>query len=133
MGGIDTIYELQFDLACDVGLKYSPRQFSSRILYWLDTNLRRVYDKSIIPTKMAKTVKLTKMAYNGYPPPPNCFRFRGVNSYQPSKGGYYWLSNGEKGAQGHLLSPNCQRACEEVGINCQRACEEARIYNTTAA
>jgi hypothetical protein len=36
IGPIDEQYELQFDLpaaSCDVGLKYSPLQFSSRILY----------------------------------------------------------------------------------------------------
>jgi hypothetical protein len=31
--GISSRYELQFDLACDVGLDYAPRQFSSRISY----------------------------------------------------------------------------------------------------
>ncbi len=33
-------------------------------------------------------------------PPPNRFRFRRVDSYQPMKGGYYWLLTGNKGAQG---------------------------------
>jgi hypothetical protein len=55
-------YELQFDLACDVGLDYAPRQLFLSISYQLSTTLRRVYDTCIKPTTMAKTVKLTKMA-----------------------------------------------------------------------
>jgi hypothetical protein len=113
-----------FDLSPDVGLDYAPRQLFSSISYQLSTILRKFYDTCIKTNDNGKNRQIDQ---NGLQQQhlPNCFRFRGVNSYQPLKGGYYWLPTGNKGAQGHLLLPNCQRACEEGRINCQRACEDA--------
>jgi hypothetical protein len=111
--------ELRFDLSRDVGLDYAMRQLFSSISYQLGTILRRVYDTCIKPTTMAKTVKLTKMAFNNNPYP----------TVSGSEGTIHinWLPTGNKAAQGHPLSPNCQRACEEGRINCQSACEDAII------
>ena len=65
----DVLYELQFDLARDVGLDYAPRQLFSSISFYLSTSLRRVYDKLTNPATMAKSVKITKMASNDNPHP----------------------------------------------------------------
>jgi hypothetical protein len=63
---------------------------------------------------MAKTVKLTKMVSNDYPHPTDSGSegLIHINLQNEVITGY---QTGKKGAQGHLLSPNCQRACEEGG------------------
>jgi hypothetical protein len=52
-------YKLQFDLACDTGFDYAPRQLFSSLSYLLSTSLCRVYEKL---TKLATTAKIHKIA-----------------------------------------------------------------------
>jgi hypothetical protein len=62
-------YEPQFELACDAGLDYVPRQLFSSLSYLLNTIFRRVYEKLTKLVMMANIHKVTKTASRNDPHP----------------------------------------------------------------